>query len=41
MEEKLFFFFNLFFYIFWPCHMAYGILVPQLGIEPKPSVVRA
>ena len=28
-------------YIFWPCHTAYGILVPQLGIEPKPLAVRA
>ena len=36
-----FFFLNLFLYIFWLCHMAYGILVPQLGIEPKPLAVRA
>ena len=27
--------------LFWPCHMACGILVPQPGIEPRPSAVRA
>ena len=30
-----FFFFNL----FWPIHMACGILVPQLGIEPVPPAL--
>ena len=29
------------FSFFWPCHMACGILVPQPGIEPRPSKVRA
>ena len=24
----------LFFFFFWPCHVAYRILVPQPGIEP-------
>ena len=28
-------------YIFWPPHMACGILVAQPGIEPRPSAVRA
>ena len=27
--------------LFWPSHAAYGILVPQPGIEPGPSAVRA
>ena len=29
------------FSFFWPCHMACGILVPQPGIELRPSKVRA
>ena len=41
---KLFFFFSfflrspiyLFIFNFWPCHAAYGILVPQPGIQPRP-----
>ena len=28
-------------YLFWPHHMAYGILVPQLEIEPVPPAVEA
>ena len=28
-------------FLFSPCHMAYGILVPQWGIEPAPSAVKA
>ena len=30
---------NLFFF-FKPCHIAFGILVPQPGIKPKPSAVK-
>ena len=26
-------------FFFWPCHAAYGILVPQPGIEPVPPAV--
>ena len=29
------------FIYFWPHHMVCGILVPQPGIEPEPSVVKA
>ena len=29
----------IFFFSFWPYPAAYGILVPQSGIEPKPSTV--
>ena len=29
------------FVCFWPHHEAYGILVPQLGIEPVPPAVEA
>ena len=29
----------IYFSIFWPCDMAYGILAPQLGIELMPSAV--
>ena len=28
------------FFFFWPCRMACGILVPQLGIKPMPSAVK-
>ena len=28
-------------FLFSPCHMAYGILVPRWGIEPAPSAVKA
>ena len=28
-------------FYFWPCHMACGILVSQLGIEPVPPAVEA
>ena len=31
----------IFIYLFWPCCTACGILVPQPGIEPWPSAVRA
>ena len=35
------FFVCLFFYFFWPCHVACRILAPQgPGIEPKPSAVK-
>ena len=27
------------YFIFWPCHMACGILVPQPGIKPAPPAV--
>ena len=27
--------------IFWPCHVAWGILVPRPGIEPVPSALEA
>ena len=34
--------FILFYVIFsWPCHMAYGILVPQPGIEPSPLALES
>ena len=29
------------FFIFWPCHVTGGILVPWPGIEPEPSEVEA
>lgn len=29
------------FFIFWPCHVTGGILVPWPGIEPEPSAVEA
>ena len=35
VKEFCFFFFS------WLCHMACRILVPQLGIEPKPPAVEA
>ena len=31
----------LFFFNFWPQYVAYGILVPQSGVELVPSVVEA
>ena len=30
-----------FFFFFWPCHMACGILVPQPGIAPVPPALEA
>ena len=30
-----------FYLVFWPCRAACGILVPQPGIEPAPSAVKA
>ena len=36
VELCLFFFFS-----FWPCYVAFGILVPHLGIDPRPSAVEA
>ena len=36
------FLFNLFFFFhFWPCCMAFGILVPRPGIEPTPPALEA
>ena len=36
------FFFSVFlFFFFWPLHMAFGILVPQPGIESKSPAVEA
>ena len=32
-------FFNFYFQIFWPCHTACGILVPQPGFEPTPPCI--
>ena len=32
---------KLFFFFFWPCHMACKILVPQPGIEPVPPALEA
>ena len=32
--------FTFFFFIFWPCHVACGNLVPQPGIEPVASTLR-
>ena len=29
------------FFFFWPCHVTFGILVPQPGIEPVPPAVEA
>ena len=29
------------FFFFWPCHMACRLLVPQPGLEPGPSAVKA
>ena len=29
------------FFFFWPYHKACGILVPQPGIDPRPSPVKA
>ena len=37
--NEIFFFF--FFPFFWPCLEACEILVPQPGIEPRPSAVKA
>ena len=28
-------------FLFWPYHMACGVIVPHPGIEPKPSAVKA
>ena len=40
---NFFFFFFLLFdfnvFIYWPCHVACGILVPQPGVEPAPPAV--
>ena len=33
--------FFLFFYFFWPCLAVCGILVPQPGIEPGPTAMKA
>ena len=30
-----------FFFFFWPCHTACGILVPQPGIKPVPPALEA
>ena len=40
-RELLFVFFNIFylFIYFWLLHEAFGILVPQLEISPKPLAV--
>ena len=35
------FWFCLLFFLFWPCYTAYGILVPQPGIEPIPLAMKA
>ena len=40
MPGRLFFFFNVLFYLF-ICHVTYGILVPQPGIEPNPPALGA
>ena len=32
---------GFFFFFFWPHHGACGVLVPQPGVEPAPSAVRA
>ena len=41
--ERLVFFLSVFyfliFFLFWPCHVACGILVPWPGIEPGPPAV--
>ena len=29
------------FFFFWPCHTAYGILIPCSGIKPMPLAVEA
>ena len=36
-----FFSFFFFFKLFWACHVAYRILVPRRGIEPRPTAVKA
>ena len=38
--REAFFFFNVLFYLF-ICHVTYGILVPQPGIEPNPPALGA
>ena len=30
----------IYFFIFWPCRVACGILVPRAGMEPGPSAVK-
>ena len=37
---KLCLFGFVFFFFFWPCYVAFRILVPQLGIEPRPPAVK-
>ena len=41
VRHFLFYLFLIYFLFFWPHHEACGILVPQPGIEPGPSTVRA
>ena len=36
-----FYFYFLLYFIFWPCHMACGILVPQPGTKTTPPAVEA
>ena len=33
-------FFKDFYLFIWPCHMAYGILIPQPGIKLRPLEVK-
>ena len=35
------FYYYYYYYYFWPCHIAWGILVPWPGVEPTPSAVEA
>jgi len=41
IHTNWFFYIGGFFVLFWQCLMACGVLVPQAGIEPQPSMVRA
>ena len=33
--------YKLIFFFFWPCHTAYRILIPQSGLEPRATAVKA
>ena len=39
LNSFVFNFIYLFIFVSWPCHMAYGILVPPPGIEPVPPAL--
>ena len=41
MEASVFSYVHLFIYLFWPCHLAFDILVARPGIEPMPPAWEA